>query len=107
MFFSAPAVAGFVATLYTCGLSLLITEPPGEVTCLISVGRMITPLFAIAEATIAICIGVVSIFSWPNARRPGSTLEKPLSVVGSNSFPFAYRPEGDRASDGVSSGGVE
>ena len=35
---------------------------------------MIVPLFATPAATRAIWSGVTSMFSWPNARRPGSTI---------------------------------
>ena len=34
---------------------------------------MIVPLFATAAATSAICSGVTSSLSWPNAMRPGSS----------------------------------
>ena len=52
----------------------------------------------------AICSGVTSSRSWPNANRPGSTSE---SRFGSNGSPFEYSPLGARSFDGVSSGGVE
>ena len=41
---------------------------------------MTTPSFAIVAATIAICSGVTSRRSWPNANRPGSTSESSCRV---------------------------
>ena len=76
MFFSSPAVDGFVAVPQHVRVEPLDRPSrPARRTCLISVGRISTPPFATAAATIAICSGVVSILSWPNASRPGSTRE--------------------------------
>jgi hypothetical protein len=69
----AAAVAGFVACLQVRGCSFEITPPPGARTSFTSLGTGTFPLFAIAAATSAICSGVTSIRSWPNASRPGST----------------------------------
>src|SRR5512142_224523 len=67
------AVCGFITRFSTFGFVLVTVEPDGEVMVLTTYGRISTPPFAIVAATIAICIGVTSIRSCPNASRPGST----------------------------------
>ena len=73
IWFSAAAVSGFIACFQTCGFTLTTVPPPGDVTFLTRCGFMIVPLFATPAATSAICSGVTSSFSCPNASRPGST----------------------------------
>ena len=58
-------------------------EPSGATIRSITCGFITTPSFAIVAATIAICSGVTSSRSWPNASRPGSTS---VSSAGSKSF---------------------
>jgi hypothetical protein len=47
--------------------------PCGETTFSTTHGRITIPALPIPPATIAICSGVTSIRSWPNAIRPAST----------------------------------
>src|SRR5439155_12377722 len=68
------AVCGLIARPSTSGLVREIVPPPCAVILSTTYGRMTRPPFAIAPAIIAICSGLTSIRSCPNASRPGSTL---------------------------------
>jgi hypothetical protein len=70
---SSSAVRGEITRRTLCGRTRRTTEPSGASTVSMRCGCMSTPPFATVAATIAICTGVTSIRSCPNASRPGST----------------------------------
>ena len=80
---TARAVSGLIARSSTSGFERTSTRPSGATIRSITCGFITTPSFAIVAATIAICSGVTSSRSCPNASRPGSTS---VSSAGSKSF---------------------
>ena len=57
------------------GRSFTIVLPSGDTMRSTTWGSISRPPTPIAPATIAICSGVTSMRSWPNAMRPASTSE--------------------------------
>ena len=97
------AVVGRHGAVDPLGRVLSIVTPFGDT----SSGRRRTgcirmPALPIAPATIAICSGVTSSRSCPNAIRPGVDV---AFRCGYQSSPSLYSPLGSRSSRGVSSGG--
>ena len=83
---STRAVEGFITVPTSFGSWRSTTFPPGARMSSTRYGCMSTPPFAMADATIAICSGVMPSRSCPNASRPGSASE---SCFGKNSRPFS------------------
>ena len=82
---TAAAVDGLIAVFHSFGSKPWMTFPSGATMRSTSLGSMTTPPFATPAATSAICSGVTTSRSWPNASRPGSTS---LGLAGSKSRPL-------------------